>query len=66
MKSIDSEAVADGVHSALVTVLDAAGQFPVTRNEILDAIADGVRRAFVEVLGQRDFVKGSDVRSRPL
>ena len=43
--------ISDGVHSAIVVIMDSTGNYPITRQAILDAIRDGVREAFVALGG---------------
>lgn len=49
------EAVALGVHDAFLTVLTTGlgygPDYPVSREELLAAVTEGVRQAFAEVLG---------------
>jgi hypothetical protein len=46
-------AVSRGVEWALLDVLGSSGDFPLTRDRIIEAIRGGVRDAFIEVFGQR-------------
>jgi len=43
-------AVADGVYRACAAVMDATGDHPATRADILDPIRDGVHDAVVELI----------------
>lgn len=48
--SDERRAVADGVHDAILTLMDGTGHYPMTRNDVLDAIRDGVEAAFSKFL----------------
>ena len=41
---------APGTYEAFLDIMDAAGPYPMTRAEVLDAIRAGVRDAFTEHL----------------
>lgn len=52
----DSEDVAQGVYEAFLTVLTTGmgfgADYPMSREELLAAVTEGVRQAFAEVLGK--------------
>lgn len=52
----DNAAIAYGVYDAFMTVLttgDGWGvDYPISRQDLLDAVTEGVRRAFADVLGR--------------
>jgi hypothetical protein len=55
MTKEELEAITQGVYDAWLTVLTTAmgygtGDYPISRQEIHDAIAEGVRQAFVDVM----------------
>lgn len=41
-----------GAYEAFLDIMDAAGAYPVTRAEVIDAIRDGVREAFADHLNR--------------
>jgi hypothetical protein len=50
---LDPEAVAQGVYEAFLTVLTLDGfglDYPMNRRDLLDAVTEGVRQAFADVL----------------
>lgn len=46
----DSKALTDAVYAAVVDLMNAVGQYPTTRAEIIDAIGAGAERAFRDLL----------------
>lgn len=45
-----ADAVRQGTYDALVTVLDATSGYPLTREDIIDAIERGTQQAVAEYL----------------
>ena len=45
-----ADSIREGTYDALMSVLDAAGGYPITREDIIDAIREGVQRAVAEHL----------------
>jgi hypothetical protein len=58
-RRIDSAAIERGTYGALLDVLDAAGYYPITREDILHAIERGVRDAVTDYLERRGLPPGS-------
>lgn len=51
MSELNTEAVRQGVYDLFATIMDASGNmYPITREEILDAIREGVKEAFMAVI----------------
>lgn len=52
----DNAAIAYGVYDAFMTVLTTGSgwgvDYPISRQDLLDAVTEGVRRAFADVLGR--------------
>jgi hypothetical protein len=48
----DASGVADGVHDAFCRIMNALGDYPMTRDDILDAVREGVHDAFAEWLAR--------------
>jgi hypothetical protein len=54
---ISVAAIERGTYGAFCDVLDSAGYFPITREDILKAIAAGVRQAISEHLDRNGLTK---------
>jgi hypothetical protein len=48
-----AKAITRGVEWAFMNTLDSMGDFPFTRNDIIEAIREGVHDAFIEIFGRR-------------
>lgn len=51
MKPTDKQAVHDGVYHACLDMMDAGSNYPITREEIIDAVENGVKAAVFDLIG---------------
>jgi hypothetical protein len=58
-RHIDSAAVERGTYGALLDVLDAAGSYPMTREDIIAAVERGVRDAVTAYLDRHGLPPGT-------
>jgi len=45
-----TDSTTEGVYAAVLTLMDGVGNYPMTRDDILHAVEEGVRRAFADLL----------------
>jgi hypothetical protein len=60
VSAYDPATIERGVYRALLDVLDATGGYPMTRDDIIDAIEAGVRSAMTEYLDRHGLPTGAD------
>ena len=52
MDDANAKAVAEGVHDAFLGILRVDTNYPMSRDDLLAAVTEGVRQAFADVLGK--------------